>query len=79
MTARPFLETLIVLAFVAGVSLTAGYFIGGEPVGIVLKNIGWFFLMMFFGLAVAGGLQLRRAMKAQRRYEAAKKGLSWRR
>ncbi len=78
MTARPFLETLFVLAFVAGVSLTAGFYIGAEPLGDALRGIGWFFLMMFFGLAVAGGMQLRREMKRQRRYERSKKGLSWR-
>lgn len=75
MTARPFMETLFVLAFVSGISLTSGYFIGDEPTGVALKGIGWFFLMMFFGLAVAGGLQLRRAMKKQRAFERAMKGL----
>ena len=75
MTARPFLETLLVLAFVAGVSLTSGYFIGDEPTGEVLKGIGLTFLLMFFGLAIAGGLQLRREMLRQRRYERSKKGL----
>lgn len=77
MTARPFFETLFVLAFISGISLTSGYFIGDEPVGTTLRGIGWFSLMMFFGLAVAGGLQLRRAMKKQRAFERATKGLRW--
>lgn len=71
MTARPFLETILVCAFISGACLTAGHYADNEG----FKDVGWFFLMIFFGIAVAGGLQLRREMKRQRRYERSKKGL----
>lgn len=71
MTARPFLESLLVLAFVSGVSLTAGFYTDNDT----MKQIGWFFLLMFLGIAMAGGFQLRRELKRRRRYERNRKGL----
>lgn len=73
-TARPFLETLLVLAFLAGVLLTAGTYAENQS----MVGMGAFFLMMFLGVAIAGALQLRRAMKKQKRYERSIKGFSWR-
>lgn len=78
MSAHSFLSFLLVSAFVGGVSLTSGYFIGPEPVGVALRTIGWAFMFFFFGIAIVGTLQLRRAWKKQRRYERSMKGLSWR-
>lgn len=75
MTARPFLETLLVLAFLSGICLTSGYYIGPEPVGEFLRGTGWFCLFLFLGIAVAGGMQFRRELKKQRAFERAMRGV----
>lgn len=70
------LETLLTLAFLAGVSLMAGYYIGPEEqTGVFLRGVGWFCLFLFFGLTIVAVLRARRELKRQRRYERAKKGL----
>lgn len=74
MRGRPFLEVLLVTAFLAGANMTAGFYIESRPV----IWLGAFFLITFFVIAVVGGVSLRREMLRQRRYERNCRGLSWR-
>lgn len=73
-TPRPFFESLVVVAFISGVFMTAGFY--AESIWMIVCGVA--FLAIFFAIAILGVIDLRREMLEQRRYERSKKGFSWR-